>query len=80
MERKGIIDPDLQEGIDCCLNCKGQVCELEIGKDKRKLPRGILYIRKQQIKQLYKDGLTIKEIAGKLGIHPRTVSRNVKRW
>ena len=77
MEREGITDPGSQEGIACCLGCELTKCELESG-DRRKLPGGIIYIRIQQVKQLFQYGLNIEEIAKQLGISVRTVQRYLK--
>jgi len=74
MERKGITDPNSLEGVNCCLNCGLARCELEM-VDRRKLPGGILYIRKQQVRQLHSGGLDNRIIAEELGISIRTVQR-----
>ena len=77
MVEKGVTDPDSQDGIDCCLNCELTICDLEVG-DKRKLPGGIIYIRKERARELIKNGLPLNEVAIQLGLSERTIERYLK--
>jgi len=78
MRKRGITDPDSQEGIDCCLNCRLNNCELELHIDSRKLPGGVIYNRERQTRQLYREGVNVREIAKLLGISARTVQRYLR--
>ena len=75
MARKRITEPDSQEGIDCCLDCQLDICELD--GDKRHVPK--TYIKKLRVKQLYGDGLTKQQIAERLGTSLQTVYRHLRR-
>ena len=70
----GITNPDSQEGIDICLECELERCEL----DAERMESRNLLTRKQQARQLLHNGVSVEDIAKTLGISVRTVWRYVK--
>ena len=72
MEKAGIKDPESQEGIDFCINeCPFPDCLVTGGYFKK-------HERDEQVRQMFYKGMKVKEIAGKLGVHERTVQRALK--
>ena len=74
MEKAGIKDPQSQKGIDFCTNdCPFPDCLVTGGSS---------YIKKheqyERIRQMFYNGMKVKEIAEKIGVHERTVQRSLK--
>ena len=74
MEKAGIKDPESQEGIDFCINdCPFPDCLITGGSSHIKKAE-----RDERIKQMFYNGIKVKEIAQEIGVNERTVQRALK--
>ena len=72
MRKAGIKDPQSQEGIDFCVNdCPFPDCLVTGGYSKK-------HERDERIRQMFYNGMKVKEIAQNIGVHERTVQRALK--
>lgn len=79
MIERGITQYDSPEGIELCLNCPFEECELEFAeKNHRSLRKNITKTRRGRvILELNKLGWSAMEISNVVGLSYRTVSRYI---
>ena len=80
MMEKDITDPDSQEGMDICLNCPLEKCELEISKVVQRKVAQSHRMAEERIKYtaLKESGLSTDEIARRFNKSARTIQRRLK--